>query len=127
MKRVIAGSAVFVVLVAAMCGCGSSTPNYPTTLSATIGAGRVYLSWSPASGAVSYNVYRGLASGPVSSKARIAADLTDTFYTDASVTAGTNYYYQVTGKDVSVTTSGGTQATTKTSETLPSNEAVGSP
>jgi len=125
-KRVIAGSAVFVVLVAAMCGCGSSTPNYPTTLSATIGAGRVYLGWTPASGAVSYNVYRGLASGPVSSKTRIAADLTDTFYTDASVTAGTNYYYQVTGNDVA-TTNGGAQATTKTSETLPSNEAVGSP
>ena len=114
LKRVIGGIAVFVALAAGMSGCGSSTPDYPTSLSATIGAGRVYLIWAPAPGATGYNVYRGLASGPVSVKAKIASNLNDTVYTDGSASAGTNYYYQVTA----LNPSGETQA---------SNEVLGAP
>lgn len=115
LKRVIGSMIVLVTLIAGMSGCGgSSTPNYPTSLSATIGAGRVYLNWAPASEATGYNVYRGSASGPVSSKTRIASNLADTLYTDASATAGTNYYYQVTANNA-------------TSETQASNEVLGAP
>ena len=96
-------------------GCGSSTtPDYPTSLAATMGAGRVYLSWSPATGATGYNVYRSVVSGPVSSKASIASNVSETVYTDASATVGTNYYYQVT-------------AIAGTRETQASNEVLGTP
>ncbi len=114
LKRAISGMAVLVALVAGMSGCGSAMPDYPTFLSATIGAGRVYLSWTSAPGATGYNVYRGLASGPVSSKAKIASNVGDTVYTDGSVSVGTNYYYQVTALNAN-------------GETQASNEVLGAP
>lgn len=108
---------IYMILVAsavAIFGCGSSTPDNPTALSATIGAGRVYLSWTPALGATGYNVYRGLASGPVLAKTKIASNLSEALYSDVSVTVGTNYYYQVT-------------AINATGETAASNEVIGAP
>jgi cellulose 1,4-beta-cellobiosidase len=105
---------MLVVVAVFISGCGSSTPLYPTTLSATIGTGRVYLNWTPAIGAIGYNVYRGSASGPISTKTRIASNLTDTAYSDGSVLVGTNYYYQVTALNI-------------TGETASSNEVVGAP
>jgi fibronectin type 3 domain-containing protein len=106
---------ILIVLPVFIFGCGSSTtPDYPTSLAATLGAGRVYLSWSPASGGTGYNVYRGFTSGPVSSKAKIASNLSETAYTDASATVGTNYYYQVT-------------AINGNGETRASNEVLGTP
>ena len=95
-------------------GCGSSTPDYPTSLSATIGAGKVYLIWGPATLATGYNVYRGLASGQVATKTKIAANVSSTTYTDSAVSVGTNYYYQVTALIANI-------------ETQPSNEVLGSP
>jgi fibronectin type 3 domain-containing protein len=126
-KRIIGGMAVFVALFAGVSGCGSSTPDYPTSLSSTIGAGRVYLSWTPAAGtAVGYNVYRGTASGPITEKAKIASNITDTAYIDTTAVGGTNYYYQVTALIAQVTVINGTPVTTNV-ETLGSNEVVGTP
>jgi len=113
LKKLLCLAVIFLPVYISGCG-GSATPDYPTSLSATMGAGRVYLSWSPAPNATGYNVYRGLASGPVSSKAGIALNVSQTVYTDASATVGTNYYYQVTA----ITTNGETQG---------SNEVLGTP
>ena len=88
-------------------------PPAPTGLTATAGNAQVALVWSSASGATSYNVYRGTSAGGESSTA-LAGSLTGTTYTDTSVTNGTTYYYKVAAVD-----SGGTSGL--------SNEASGTP
>ena len=69
-------------------------PPGPTGLTATAGAGQVVVSWSSVSGASSYTVSRSLASG--SGYSTIKSNNNGTTYTDAAVTIGTTYYYQVT-------------------------------
>lgn len=94
LKNVIISMVLLVMIVIA--GCGSSSPDYPTALTGTNGTGQEYLSWYAAPGATGYNVYRGTVSGPVSSKTMIASNLSTTYYTDATVIPGNNYFYQVT-------------------------------
>jgi len=73
-------------------GGGGNPPGAPTGLAATAGNAQVGLSWSASSGATSYNVKRGTASGgPYTT----IASPTTTSYTDTSVTNGTAYYYVV--------------------------------
>ncbi|MGO8669826.1 MAG: fibronectin type III domain-containing protein [Capsulimonadaceae bacterium] len=72
---------------------GSGTPGAPTGLTATPGNGQVALAWTAGSGATSYNIYRGTASGAESATA-IATGITATGYTDTTVTNGTAYYYE---------------------------------
>jgi hypothetical protein len=67
----------------------------PTNLTATAGNGQINLSWMPAAGAVSYNVYRSTTSHGEGTTP-IATGVTGTTYTDSTVTNGTTYYYQVT-------------------------------
>ncbi len=69
-------------------------PPAPASLTAVGGDKHVALSWSAASGATNYAVYRSsTADGLFDS---IAAGLTTTNYTDTSnLTAGTTYYYRV--------------------------------
>jgi subtilase family serine protease len=71
-------------------------PPAPTGLAETASSGAVALSWSPASGATSYDVYRGTKSGGESTTP-IASDVTGTTYNDATVTNGRTYYYEVEG------------------------------
>jgi len=67
-------------------------PAAPTGLAATAGNQQVSLTWSASSGATSYNVKRGTASGgPYTT---ISSPGT-TSYADSSVTNGTTYYYVV--------------------------------
>jgi hypothetical protein len=67
-------------------------PAAPTGLAATAGNQQVDLTWTASSGATSYNVKRGTASGgPYTT---ISSPGT-TSYTDSSVTNGTTYYYVV--------------------------------
>jgi hypothetical protein len=73
----------------------SGIPLAPTNLSATGTKKQVTLSWSASATATSYNVYRGTSSGGEGSTA-FKTGLTTTSFTDASVTPGTKYYYQVT-------------------------------
>ena len=71
----------------------ATAPPAPTSLVATAGVGQVGLSWTGATGATSYDIYRALASGgPYTSP---LASTTGTSYTDTNVTNGTTYYYVV--------------------------------
>jgi fibronectin type 3 domain-containing protein len=69
-------------------------PAAPTGLTATAGNAQVSLSWSSATGATSYNLYRGTTSGGESTTA-IATGITTTSYTNTGLTNGTTYYYKV--------------------------------
>jgi hypothetical protein len=80
-----------------------TAPSTPAGLAATPGSGSVLLSWTASTGTapITYNVYRGTASGET---LLTSADATAS-YTDSSVTAGTTYYYKVSATN-SVGTSG---------------------
>src|ERR1039457_2181303 len=83
-------------------------------LNATTSSNRVILNWYYFSGATSYNIYRSITSGAVFTKSLVANNITTTNYTDASVIAGTTYYYMVT-------------AITPTGESPSSNEVIATP
>ena len=68
-------------------------PAAPTNLAAVAGSGQVALSWTASSGATSYTIRRGTASGVYTTISQGA--VTGTSYTDTSVTNGTTYYYVV--------------------------------
>ena len=78
--------------------CTSCTaPGAPTLTSATADCSGVALVWTPGTGTtLSYNVYRGTTSGGPYSKLG-GMPVTTTSYTDATASAGTAYYYVVTG------------------------------
>jgi len=69
-------------------------PATPTGLTASPGNGQVALAWAPSAGAVSYHLFRGLASGAEGSAPRVTG-ITGTAYTDTGLVNGTAYYYQV--------------------------------
>ena len=71
-------------------------PSAPTNLSATAGNAQVSLSWTaPAGPGLTYNVFRGTASGGEGPSPVNASPLTAPSYTDAGLTQGTAYYYTV--------------------------------
>jgi len=94
-------------------GSGPTPPPAPTGLTATAGNQQIALSWGAASGATSYNVYRGTTSGGEGTTP-IATGLAGTTYTNTGLTNGTTYYYKVAAVN-----SGGTSG--------PSNEVPGTP
>lgn len=94
MKRILTLFAVFLVLIGA--GCGSNPFDPPRDLVVAGGASRIVLKWKSVPAVIGYNVYRGTASGPVSSKTRIASGLAVTQYVDTAAEPGITYYYQVT-------------------------------
>ena len=65
----------------------------PAGLTATGGASSIALAWTPVTGAISYNVYRGTAAG---AETLLASGVTSASYTDQTVAANTTYYYVVT-------------------------------
>ena len=65
----------------------------PTGVSAVAGDGRVTLSWNAVSGATSYKVYRGTASGV--GRRCFQSGVTATTFLDTGVTNGTTYFYKV--------------------------------
>ncbi|OAI50293.1 hypothetical protein AYO44_05765 [Planctomycetaceae bacterium SCGC AG-212-F19] len=67
-------------------------PAAPTSLTATLGNARVVLSWASSSGATTYDVYRGTASG---NETLLKAGVTSTSFTDTGLTNGKTYYYEV--------------------------------
>jgi hypothetical protein len=71
---------------------GVTAPSAPTGLSASAGDHQIALSWNAATGATSYNLYRGTTSG---SETLFRSDLTGTSFTDTGLTNGTTYFYQV--------------------------------
>jgi len=84
-------------------------PGAPTSLGATAGGGQVSLTWSPAAGAVSYNVYQASAAGAQGSTP-VQTGITGTNATISGLASG-NYFFVVT----SVSGNG---------ESSPSNEAA---
>ena len=98
----------------------STAPSTPTGLTATAGSGQVSLSWTAASGAATYNVYRGTTSGGESTTP-ISTGLTGTSYVDTAVVAGTMYYYKVAAVNSVGTSALSSEASAKPSApTVPS-------
>jgi hypothetical protein len=71
---------------------GSAAPASPTGLTAAAGNAQVTLTWNPVSGAASYKVYRGTASG---GETLLQSGVTAAGFTDTGLTNGTAYYYRV--------------------------------
>ncbi|RCX09886.1 hypothetical protein DFR58_13325 [Anaerobacterium chartisolvens] len=93
--------------------------NQPANLTATPGNAAVALSWDAVEDAVSYNIKRSAtAGGPY---ATIATGVTDTAYTDATVTNGITYYYVVSA----VTASGQSANSNEASATPEAPPAIG--
>ena len=69
----------------------ASAPYAPLDLSAVDGDGTVSLSWSPPTGATSYNLKRGTVTGTYPTVIPVSG----TTYTDTPLTDGTTYYYAV--------------------------------
>jgi cellulose 1,4-beta-cellobiosidase len=75
----------------------SVAPWPPTGLSATAGNGQITLTWTAATGATSYSVYRSTTTGfTPSTTNRIATGVTSAAYTNTVLSNGTTYYYVVT-------------------------------
>jgi fibronectin type 3 domain-containing protein len=89
----------------------AAVPGSPTGLTATGGVQQIVLTWTAGSNDASYKVYRSTVSGFTISASTLIAGPTGTSYTDANVTAGTSYFYLVTGLN------------TTGQESLPSAEA----
>jgi uncharacterized repeat protein (TIGR02543 family) len=88
----------------------SSAPSAPTGLSAVGGNGQVALNWTAATGATSYNVYRGTSTGGESTTP-IATNVTAATYTDTGLTNGTAYYYEVKAVNTYGTSGSSNEAT----------------
>jgi len=74
-------------------GANATTlPLAPSGVVATSGVGGVILSWTPTTGAISYNIYRGTASGTET----LLKNVTSPTYIDSSGVLGTKYFYTVT-------------------------------
>jgi polygalacturonase/pectin methylesterase-like acyl-CoA thioesterase len=73
----------------------ATAPTAPTGLTASAGNTQVALSWSSASGATAYNVYRSTESGGPYSI--VKSNITGLSYKDTGLTNNTTYYYVVTG------------------------------
>lgn len=104
---------------------GGAVPSAPTNVTATAGNATVTLSWSPSSGATSYNVYRGTTSGG-EGVTPISTGITGTSYSDTTVANGTTYYYTVAAVNASGTSiqSNETSATPRTVPSTPTGLAA---
>jgi hypothetical protein len=87
----------------------------PGDLTAALGGGAVALAWSAPAGAVSYNVYRGTASG---GEMLYQQGVPGTSFVDRNVAAGTTYYYRV-----SAVNANGARVPPLPGESAPSAEA----
>jgi hypothetical protein len=75
----------------------TNPPAAPTGLSATVGNGKVTLTWNPVGFASAYKVKRSTASG--GPYGVIASNLVVTTYDDMAFTPGTTYYYRVSASN----------------------------
>jgi len=84
---------------AAGCGGGSTTPpsipSVPTGVKTAAADGQVTISWSPAEGATSYNIYWATMAGVNKANGTRISTVT-TPYVASGLTDGTTYYYVVT-------------------------------
>ena len=82
-------------------------PPVPTGVTASAGNALVILSWGASTGATSYKVKRSTVSG--GPYTIVAASVTNTTYTDASVSNGTVYYYVVSAVNTAGESANSTQ------------------
>ncbi|MGD0733387.1 MAG: fibronectin type III domain-containing protein, partial [Terracidiphilus sp.] len=87
-------------------------PSAPTGLSAAAGNAQVVLNWTGSTGATSYNVYEGTASGGENATP-IATGITADTYTATGLTNGAPYYFTV----AAVSTGGTSTASNEASAT----------
>ncbi|MGO8672816.1 MAG: fibronectin type III domain-containing protein, partial [Capsulimonadaceae bacterium] len=66
----------------------------PIGTAATPGNSQVALSWNAITGATSYSIYRGTATG-VEAETAIVTEITGITYTNVNLTNGTTYFYKV--------------------------------
>lgn len=79
----------------------TTVPAAPANLGAAVlNAGRIDLSWLPAAGGASYNVYRGTTPGGQGTTP-IATGVSLTSFSDSGVVGGQTYYYRVSAVNVS--------------------------
>jgi hypothetical protein len=88
-------------------------PTAPLNVTAVGGSASVLLNWSPATGASSYNIYRGLWSGGEGA-GPVATGVNGTSYTDTGLLDGTIYYYFVTASDAAGESGASTEVTAQT-------------
>ena len=89
-------------------GGGNNPPAAPSGLTATAGNAQVTLSWNASSGATSYHVKRGTASGgPYTT----LSSPTTNSYTDTTASNGTPYYYVVSAVNTNGESGNSGQAT----------------
>jgi fibronectin type 3 domain-containing protein len=100
----------------------TTPPVAPLGLTATAGTGQISLAWALATGATSYDIYRGTSPGQ-EGNTPIATGVTGGSFTDSNVTGGTTYYYEVTAVDAAgqSPTSGEVTATPPQAPAAPSN------
>lgn len=91
---------------------GASQVGAPTNLTAVASGTQVNLKWTASStSGVTYTVYRAVGSGAASS---LATGLTGTSYSDATVTSGTTYSYDVVAVNSGGAASGASNTVTLT-------------
>ncbi|MGO8673133.1 MAG: fibronectin type III domain-containing protein, partial [Capsulimonadaceae bacterium] len=129
----LANGATYFYTVAAVNGGGTSglssessatpeppIPAVPTALSATSGNAQVSLSWTASTGATSFNVYRGTASGAEGSTS--VGPATTTSYSDTGLTNGVAYFYEVAAVNA-----GGTSPLSSEASATPAPQIPGAP
>ena len=96
----------------------AQAPAAPTGFGATATQTQVALIWTAVTGATSYRVYRGTATGGESATA-VATGLTTASYTDSGLATGTTYYYKVTAVGSSGESAQSTEASASLSHPRP--------
>ena len=82
-----------------------AVPSVPTNFNVQTGQGTVYLSWDQIQTTTSYVVQRSADNLTFATIATISGSPLANFYTDSTVTAGTQYWYQVAAANGSGTSS----------------------
>ena len=111
---------VVAIALTIMAGCGStSIPGVPTGLTVTSTA-PITLRWTGVSGVSGYSVYRGTATGTLTTKTLLASNVAGSTYADTSAVIGTTYYYQVRAMNANGSSDGSNEASaTATQATTP--------
>jgi len=88
-----------------------TAPAAPTGVNALAGNAQVSVSWTAATGATSYSIYRSTSPGSLGSKIASSSSVT---FTDSSAINGTTYYYVVTAVNAAGESPASTQSAAAT-------------